>query len=184
MGMSRTNRSIAAVLLAVGLAAAACGGAPSAGSPADAVREAFRLVDEGNLEGVVAVTCEAQKATIRQQFTFSDLAGRLPGVDLTEFFKALRLDASKLTITETSRQSDTATVQLAGTLVFSFEAERLRDIFRKLAEQQGQAVDDATLNRLLIALEGTVQSLPIDQSLPVAREGGSWKLCGRLTLIG
>ena len=181
--MLPSNRSVAAVLLAIGIAAAACGGVPSAGSPADAVREAFRLVDEGNLEGVIALTCEAQKATIRQQFTFSDVAARLPGVDLTEFFKALRVDISKLTTTETSRQGDTATVQLAGTLVFSFEAERLREIFRKLAEQQGQPIDDAALNRLLVALEGTVQSLPINESIPVAREGGSWKLCGRLTLI-
>ena len=172
-----------ATALALGIAIASCGGVPTAGSPAEAVRQAFRLVDEGNLEGLLALTCDAQKETIRRQFTFSDLAGQLPGVDMTQLFIALKVDASGLTVTETSIQSDTATVQLAGRLGFSFEAERLREIFRQMAQQQGQQVDDATLNRLITALQATATTVPVNETLQVAHEGDSWKICGRLTLM-
>lgn len=174
------------VRIALGVAlligTSACG-APGAATPTDAVREAFRLVDEGDLDGLLAITCDAQKETIRQQFEFTDVAGMLPGADLSALFEAVDLDTSALTFDEVSSSGDTASVQLGGSLTFSFDAEQLRGLLRALAEQSGQPVDEATVNALVAGLQSATQTMPISETVDVVREGGSWKICSRLTLM-
>lgn len=171
----------AALLLATAIGLAACGSTGGA-TPTDAVREAFRLVDDGDLDALVGLTCDAQKETIRQQFEFADLGAILPGADMGELFDAVSLDTSAMTIEELSSSGDSATVQLGGSLGFSFDAERMRGLLRAAAEQRGQPIDDATLDSIIAGLQGAQQSTPISQTVDVVREGGSWKLCSRLTL--
>ncbi len=157
---------------------------PNPSTPADAIREAFRLVDQGNLEGLVALTCQAQQATIRRQFDFSDLGASLGAdVDLSPLFTAIELDASELSVSETSISGDRAGVLIAGPMTLRFDAEQLRDVFGRLAEQQGQAVDPARFDALIAALQATSHTVSVNETVDVVREGGGWKLCSRLTLI-
>ncbi len=176
----------------VAIVAAACaavvggctGGVPNPSTPVAAAHEAFRLVDAGDLDALVALTCAAEQATIRRQFDFSDLGTAVgAGIDLSPLFAAIELDASALTITETSVTGDRASVLLAGPLTVRFDAEQLRDLFRRLSEQQGQTVEPERFEALIAALQATSQTVPINETIDVVREGGSWKLCSRLTLI-
>jgi hypothetical protein len=167
------------LVLVIGVAAC---GSPGAATPTDAVREAFRLVDEGDLDALIDLTCDAQKETIRQQFEFTDVAALLPGADLGALFEAVNLDTSALTIDEVSSSGDSASVQLGGSLGFSFDAEKLRELLRVLAEQRGAPIDDASLDALVAGLQDASQSTPIFETVDVVREGGSWKICSRLTL--
>lgn len=168
--------------VAVATLVGACSPAPAADAPDQTVRQAFRLVDEGNIDGLLALTCAAQQDATREQFGFGQLSGAT-GLDLAPLFEALNVDQSGLAVTTQSIQGDQAEVHLGGTLGFSFDAGRLRELFRQLAEQQGVAVDDAMLDSVITMLQGTTQSLPLNQTVAVVREGGTWKLCSRLTLV-
>lgn len=166
------------------LVASGCTGAPNPQTPADAVRETFRLVDAGDLEALVGLTCAEHQDTIRRQFSFSDVAGMVgAGLDLSPLFRAIELDASRLTITETSVSGETATVLIAGPLLVSFDADQLRDTFRELADRQGTEIQEAQLNALIAALQASSQTVTVNETVEVARENGAWRLCDRLTLI-
>lgn len=179
--MGRLRSAFACAVLSVWLAG--CGSA-APDNAAGVVRQAFSLVDQGDIDGVVGITCEAQKATIRQQFDLSGSFGRIvPGVDVNQLIEAIILDTTGLAITQTSGTGDKASVQVNGTMKVSVDAPRLRDMFKKLAEQQGQPVDDATLDGLVSTLQAVSQSIPVNQTVDVVREGGAWKLCSRLTFM-
>ena len=180
--MRRTPHVATALLLASLLALSGCAGAPAPNTPVDTVRNAFRLVDEGNLDGLTAMTCEAQKAAIRQQFA-GTLPGLPPGIDLGEIFSALKVDSSQMTFLVTSESGDTASVQVAGNLGISFEGEKLRDLLKGLAHQQGQPIDDARLDQLIATLNAASQAVPVNENVQVVREGGAWRLCSRLTMM-
>jgi hypothetical protein len=171
------------MLLAAVLLGGGCGaGTPAAGTPDQAVRLVFDELNQGDLEGMLALACEAQQATLREQFGFAGL-GATMGLDLSPLLEALTIDTSRLTVTTTSIQGDSATVQLAGAMGLSIDASRLRELFRQLAEREGVPIDDARLEQVITGLQTMTQSIPINESVEVAREGGSWKLCSRLTLV-
>lgn len=172
-----------ALVLPLLLGAAACGGAP-ANTPSDVIYETFRLIDEGDLDGVLALTCDAERDTLRRQFDFSDLAGLLPGdPNLAPIFEALNLDTSDLDVAVVDEARDMATVHLGGSLTYSFEAEQLRDILRAAVEGQGREIDEEQLTTLITALGNSSQILPLDQTIMMSRESGAWRICSRLTLI-
>jgi hypothetical protein len=181
--MLRRSRRLSVPLFAIAILVGACNQAPAADTPDGAVRQAFNLVDQGDIDGLLALTCAAQQDATREQFGFGQLSGAT-GLDLAPLFDALNVDQSGLAVTTKSIQGDQAEVHLGGTLGFSFDAGRLRELFRQLAEQQGVPVDDAMLDSMITMLQGTTQSLPLNQTVDVVREGGTWKLCSRLTLIG
>ena len=169
-------------LALVALLLSACGGVGGGSSPSDTVKEAMRLVDAGDLDGIVALTCDAQKDAIRGQFDLSSL-GLAGGMDLGSIFEAVSLDASQMTFTDANVAGDSAQVQLAGTMSFSFDGEQLRDLFRQIGEQQGQVVDDATLDMIVGAMGYAAQSTPVDQTVEMVRENGAWRICSDLTLL-
>jgi hypothetical protein len=177
-----TARRILAVLLGTGLLLAACGGSPAPESPGAAVRQVLREIDEGDLDGVLALTCATQRDALRTQFDFSDL-GSTTGLDLAPLFEALNVGTSNLAIDTANVDGDHASVRIIGTIDFSFDATRLRELFRGILDQQGVTVPDERLESMLLALEGTRQAMPVDQLLDVVREDGAWKLCSRLTLL-
>lgn len=177
-----TVRRVLAVLLGAGLLLAACGGSPAADSPGAAVRQVFREIDEGDLDGLLALTCAAQRETLRTQFTFSDLGGTT-GLDLAPLFDALNVGTANLAIDTANLDGDRASIRIIGTIDFSFDATRLRELFRDILDQQGVTIPDERLESMLLALEGTRQAMPVDQLLDVVREDGSWKVCSRLTLL-
>ena len=170
-------------LVLVALLLAACGGVGGGSAPSDSVKEAMRRVDAGDLDGVVALTCDAQKDAMRGQFDLTNLGPLTGGMDLGSLFEAVNLDTSEMTFTDANVSGDSAQVQLAGSMSFSFDGEKLRDLFRQLGEQQGQVVDEATLDLIVQSVGAAAQSVPVDQTVEMVRENGSWKICSPLTLL-
>lgn len=175
------HRALPALLLMTLLAA--CGGVGGGAPPSDTVKEAMRLVDAGDLDGIVALTCEAQKDAMRSQFDLSGLAPLTGGLDLEPLFDAVSLDTSEMTFTEANVSGDSAQVQLAGSLSFSFDGDAMRELFRQVGEQQGQVVDDATLDMIVQAMGAAAQTVPVDQTVEMVREDGSWRICSPVTLL-
>jgi hypothetical protein len=172
-----------AVLLAAVLVLGGCNtGPPVAGSPDQAVRLVFDELNQGDLEGMLSLACEAQQATLREQFGFAGL-GSTMGLDLSGLLEALTIDTSRMTVTTTGIQGDGATVQLAGAMGLSIDAARLRELFRQIAQSEGVAVDDARLEQIVTGLQTMTQAIPINETVEVVREDGTWKLCSRLTLV-
>lgn len=180
--MQRSARTLAPLLAAMVVLGGCSTGAPAPNSPDGAVRLVFDELNEGDLEGVLALTCQAQQAALREQFGFAGLGAQM-GIDLSGLLEALTLDTSRLTVTPTSIQGDAASVQLAGAIGLSIDAARLRELFRQVAQQQGVPVDDARLDQAITALQAMTQSVPVNEAVDVVREGGTWKLCDRLTLV-
>lgn len=128
------------------------------------------------------MTCAAQQDSTREQFGFGQL-GRRAGLDLAPLFEALEVDQPGMVVTVRSVQDDRAEVHLGRKLAFSFDAGRLRELFRQLAERDGVPVDDASLDSMIAALQATSQELPLNQVVEVVREDDTWRLCSRLTLM-
>lgn len=170
-------------LTLVALLLSACGGVGGGSSPSDTVKEAMRLVDAGDLDGIVALTCDAQKDAMRGQFDLSSLGPLAGGMDLGSLFEAVSLDTSEMTFTDANVAGDSAQVQVAGSMGFSFDGEQLRTLFRQLGAQQGQVVDDATLDMIVGAMGDAAQSTPVDQTVEMVREDGAWRICSDLTLL-
>jgi hypothetical protein len=80
----------------------------------------------------------------------------------SELVQALNRDASGLGITQTSGSGDNASVQIVGTMKISLDAPRLRELFKKMAEQRGQPFDDAQLDGLVSPLQAVTQSVPVN----------------------
>ncbi len=174
-------RRAAAVLVTILLALAitACGPAGAADGPDAVVDQALAEVASKNLDGLRTLACTGQEDIVRDQLGLpSALGGELlPGLDVQALIDAVRLDVSGLDTGDPSIDGDVAQVPVSGTLKVTFDAAAMRPILRQVLEQQGTTMTDEQLDALLGTLEAYGQDVPLDTSVRVVREDGTWKIC-------
>jgi hypothetical protein len=175
--MRRSGSVLPAVLLAI--VAAACSPAAPAGGPGATVAQALERLAAKDLEGLRELACEGQEAAIRDQLGLPDLVGDelLPGLDGQALLDAVRLDVSDVGLGEAAIDGDVAQVPVEGTLSVTFDAEAMRPILRRVLESQGQSMTDDQLDALLGTLEAYGQDVPVEQTIRLEREDGTWKIC-------
>ena len=59
----------------------------------------------------------------------------------------------------------------------TFDAAAMRPILRQVLESQGTTMTDEQLDALLKTLASYGQDIPLDQSVRLVRESGTWKIC-------
>jgi hypothetical protein len=169
-----------AIVLAAALAGtlAGCSGT-SDGSPKGVVEQALRLVEDKDTDGLAALACEAQRATVVEQFDLTGLLGAaLPGdVDVDALIEAIQIDASRVVVTEKSVTGDQAVVTLAGSIGMTIDEEQFKDAMRAYAQSQGIELDDAQLGTMLLMLGSYTEAIPMNLDVDLVREGGTWKIC-------
>lgn len=167
-----------AAMLAVVLALAACTAAPTEG-PGATVAEAIRLAAAKDIEGLRGLACAGQEDAAREVLGLPDQVGDqfLPGLDVDALIDAVRLDVSGVEAGEPVIEGDVAQVPVTGSVKITFDAEQVRPILVPFLESQGREMTDEQLDALLSTLEAYGQDIPIDQSIRLVREGGTWKVC-------
>ena len=175
--MSRPR--ILAAILAVALALAGCGPATPTEGPGATIAEAIRLAGAKDVDGLRGLACAGQEDTIRDMLGLPDAAGEqlLPGLDVDALVDAVRLDVSGVEAGEPVIEGDVAQVPVTGSVKVTFDAEQVKPILVPFLESQGREMTDEQLDAMLATLEAYGQDIPIDQSIRLVREGGTWKVC-------
>jgi hypothetical protein len=168
----------AAVVFTV--AVAACVPTPSDG-PGFVVNEALAKVAAKDVEGLRPLACAGQEDRIRDQLGLPGAVGGslelLPGLDTQAVVDAVKLDVSGVKLGDAAIDGDIAQVPVTGTLKVTFDQAAMRPILRQVLDQQGTTMTDEQLDALLKTLEAYGQDVPLDQSVRLVREGGTWKTC-------
>ena len=183
IGVAATRRRLAALAAACAIATlvAACGGVvPTGDTPAAVVQSAMAKVAVKDLEGLRTLACAGQEDRIRDQLGLAGVgtgAELLPGIDTQALLDAITLDVSKVSFGEAAVEGDVATVPVTGSVKVTFDAAAMRPVLRQVLEQQGQTMSDEQLDALLKTLETYGQDVPVNESIRLVRENGSWKIC-------
>jgi len=178
-GTRRRTGALAALLAALALAVSACGGSAPADGPGAVVSTALDRVAAKDVDGLRALTCAGQEDLIRDQLGLLPSIGSemLPGLDTQALMDAVQLDVSKVKVGDAVVTGDTATVPVTGDLDVTFDTTVLRPIVKQLLASQGTTMTDAQIDALLSALSAYGQSVPVNESIRLVREGGTWKIC-------
>ena len=166
------------IVLAV-VVAAGCGAAAPATGPAAVVSTALDKVAAKDVAGLQALACAGQEDLIRQQLGVPGGLGSdlLPGLDTQALVDAVQFDVSKVKIGDAVVDGDVATVPVSGDIGVTFDADAMRPILKQVLEVQGTTMTDAQIDALLSGLAAYGQDVPLDQSVRLVREDGSWKIC-------
>jgi hypothetical protein len=188
--LPRPRRGVAARILAsivvVPMLIAACsgsGGGPlggGGGDPAAVVKDALAKVAAKDVDGLAGLACAGQADQVRKDFDFGNaLASSVPGVDPQAITDSISIDTSGVTVGTPVINGDTATVPVSGTMKMNFDKEKLRPIIKQIMEAQGGGVQltDDQIDMFLDQMTGSGQGIPMDESLTLKNEGGSWKIC-------
>lgn len=169
----------AAVLAAVALLLAACGSAPPVDTPSAVARAALDRLSAGDFDGVRALSCAGAEDRIREELGMpGDLSGDiLPGIDVNAVLDAIKIDATRVAVSDETITGDTATVAVGGDLIVTFDPDLMRPLVMRLVETQGLSLTEEQVDALLATLGRAGRPVPMTQTLGFVREDGAWKLC-------
>jgi hypothetical protein len=148
--------------------------------PADAARRALERVAAHDLIGASQFVCADRRNPMDLPFGIGGILapiGAMPDSDIRRNLAIMTLDISRMTVTETSVGDDVAELHVGGTLVTSFDPPSVEALFRAMAAEQGQPVDEALLAQTMANVSAGSVPLSVDEDVPAVREQGSWKVC-------
>ena len=167
--------SVVLMLLAA-LALTACSSGGPSGDPVTVVRQAMQLVEQGQYEDVADLACADKRDEIAGDLGLGQALpeGLPPGLTAEDFASAFTIGTDDLTVAETDRTADGATVHVEGTMTVMVDRQRLADLVRAA----GLPVDEEFLGQIVDGIgEQLEDGIPIDEDLAVINEGGTWKIC-------
>lgn len=173
-------RSVALAVVAI-VALAGCGAAaPNLSEPAGTVSAALDAAKSGGFAKLADYTCAAKKGDFASLFGASGGLGSLAaaGIDPNSLFDAVKVDFQDVKTTETSKTADKATVHVTGKSTITFDAAKMKEMFKKIMAANGQPVDDATIDATVAAMSSSLsQSKALDQDVNLVQENGKWLIC-------
>jgi hypothetical protein len=181
--MTRSILRSVAIAVAVIVSLAGCGaGAPNTSDPAGSVSAALDAARSGGFAKLVDYTCAAQKSNFASLFGGAGSGGlgslAALGIDANSLFDAMKVDFQDVKTTETSKTADKATVHVTGKTTITFDAAKMKEIFKKVMAANGQPVDDATIDATVSAMSGQLtQSQALDRDVNLVKEGDKWLIC-------
>ena len=157
----------------------ACAPTAQADGPGSVVNDAMAKVAAKDLDGLRVLACAGQEDRIRDQLGLPGAVGGelLPGLDTQALLDAVKLDVSNVKLGDPAIDGDVAQVPVSGTLKVTFDATTMRPILKQVLEQAGRSMTDEQLDALLKTLEAYGQDVPLDQTVRLVREAGTWKIC-------
>lgn len=170
-------RAPARLVPALVVAALAIGGCGSAAmnAPVDPVRDAVQAIAAHDDAAAQRVLCTDQRQ--REPFIVSGIGWAVDGLDGDEGLALIEFDPTPVTVVETARDGDTATVHLGGVLVEHIDPDAWEAAYRTAASGRGEAVDEAWIAEIRGRIgDGTVE-LPLDQDVRVVLGGATWSVC-------
>lgn len=168
-----------AILGALTIGLAACGGAAPGGDPVGTVNAAFSAAESGGFTALTPFACAASKDNITGLFGGGGVEEMTAaGIDPNELFAAMKIDFQDVKATEKSRDGSTAVVQVSGKMAVQIDQAKFREVMKKVLEAQGQAIPDAQLDQMLTAMSGSLTTTQdLDEEVNLVNEGGKWLIC-------
>lgn len=166
--------------LVVVVALAACAPTTPADGPGSVVGDAMAKVAAKDIDGLRTLACAGQEDLIRTQLGIAGALGDaalLPGLDVQGLLDAVSVDVGKVRLGDAAIDGDVAEVPVTGTIKITFDKVAMRPVLQKLLVQQGTTMNEDQVTALLDALEVYGQDLPLDQTVRLVRETGTWKIC-------
>jgi len=166
--------------LVIVVALAACAPTTPADGPGSVVGDAMAKVAAKDIDGLRTLACAGQEDLIRTQLGIAGALGDaalLPGLDVQGLLDAVSVDVGKVRLGDAAIDGDVAEVPVTGTIKITFDKVAMRPVLQKLLAQQGTTMNEDQVTALLDALEVYGQDLPLDQTVRLVRETGTWKIC-------
>ena len=175
----RRRLAALAAVLALALVVAACAPAAPTDGPGAVVNEALAKVAAKDLDGLRSLACAGQENQIRDQLGLPAAMGGdlLPGLDTNALLGAVNLDVKGVKLGDAAIDGDVAQVPVTGTLKVTFDSVAMKPLLKGVLKGQGSDMTDEQLDALLKTLETYGQDIPLDQSVRLVRESGTWKVC-------
>jgi len=175
----RRRLAALAAVLALALVVAACAPAAPTDGPGAVVSEALAKVAAKDLDGLRSLACAGQENQIRDQLGLPAAMGGdlLPGLDTNALLGAVNLDVKGVKLGDAAIDGDVAQVPVTGTLKVTFDSVAMKPLLKGVLKGQGSDMTDEQLDALLKTLETYGQDIPLDQSVRLVRESGTWKVC-------
>jgi hypothetical protein len=179
--MTRSILRSAAFAVAAIVALVGCGtAAPNLSDPAGTVSAAFEAAKTGGFAKLADYTCAAKKGDFASLFGtgggLSSLAAA--GIDTNTLFDAIKVDFQDLKTAETSKTADKATVHVTGKTTVTFDAAKMKEVFKKVMAANGQPADDATIDATIAAMSSSLStSQTLDSDVNLVQENGKWLIC-------
>ena len=175
----RRRLAALAAVLALALVVAACAPAAPTDGPGAVVSEALAKVAAKDLDGLRSLACAGQENQIRDQLGLPAGMGGdlLPGLDTNALLGAVNLDVKGVKLGDAAIDGDVAQVPVTGTLKVTFDSVAMKPLLKGVLKGQGSDMTDEQLDALLKTLETYGQDIPLDQSVRLVRESGTWKVC-------
>jgi hypothetical protein len=165
-----------AALLAIAIAACS---ALSPNEPADAVRGAIAGIVAHDLRAAASRVCPERRADGRSPLIIEGITGAVDGLSFEQGLAMITFDATGLSIVEERRNDDEAFVSLSGVLVERIDPAQYETAYRAAVAARGEQVDEELLDQVLQLINGGTYALPVDQTVRVARQNGTWLVCER-----
>jgi hypothetical protein len=169
------------LLVALAILAAGCTpAAPAADSPGATVQAALGRLAARDVAGLAALSCAGQEDRIVEQLGIPGLgagAELIPGVDAQALVDAVTLDLADVRFGDPSMDGEVASVPVTGSVKVTFDEVRMRPMVKALLEQRGTPMNDEQLDALLKTLATYGQDVPIDETIRLVRQDGTWKIC-------
>src|SRR5688500_8894429 len=148
--------------------------------PADAARRSLERVAAHDLVGASQFVCADRRNPVDLPFRIGGILapiGAMPDSDIRRNLGIMTLDISRMTVTETTVDGDVGEVHVGGTLVTTFDPPAAEALFRAMAAEQGQPVDEVLLAQTMANVSAGPVPLAVDEDVPAIREQGTWKVC-------
>jgi hypothetical protein len=149
----------------------------AADTPDGAVIAVLDTVVAKDWDGIAPLVCEEKREEVAETFNLESSFSS-DGVDAGALVDAMSLSIPDRSVTVLSEVGDTATVEMAGTLMIAVDRDGARDWIRQTLEATEQPTDDATVEQYLdFFIASLEEGEDISATVDVVRENGAWLLC-------
>jgi hypothetical protein len=145
--------------------------------PVDAVRGAVAGTVAHDLQSAAIHTCPERRLGAQLPFIIEGITGAVDGLPFEQGFAMIAFDATGLSVVEERRMNDEAFVSISGILVEKIDPGEYESAYRAAVATQGEPVDQALLDQVLSLIDAGTYELPVDQTVRVVRQNGTWKVC-------
>jgi hypothetical protein len=168
-------------VLLLSLALAACGGGSDSSGPVDAAKNLVKALEKLDMEESNKYLCKAQQADM-DELGLDELEAM--GIDPDELMDAFMIETSDMEYKEKDKDDDRATVSISGKIEMEFDTDKLKEVFKKMAEAEGQEVSDEELDMIVGMVAGMgSQEVEFEQDVEVIKEDGNWVVCDELNML-
>jgi hypothetical protein len=168
-------------VLLLSLVLVACGGSGGGGGSVDAAKNLVKAMEKLDVEEGNKYLCAAQQ-TDASDMGLEELEAA--GIDPDEFMEAFQIKTSDMKYDEKSQDGDKAVVSISGKVSVEFDTDKLKEVFKKVAEASGEEIPDDQLDMIVGMFTGmSGQEVEFAQDVEMVKEDGDWVVCDELNIL-